>query len=255
MNETIPHPLPDSMANRQPQPDVHNTAEMPPDTGTTAATKISPTVRAAANIAVWPVIAAGRPDESSSSWTSAQAERAVLLARDPRIAKIARMAASRWQHPDADVLHADIIIRVARSNGTKFDEENFLGYTKKVAEGLCIDSYRYQNSQKRPRTVPLETTSEGDNTWSVKINEKVAVEGHEDTVIRQTMLTPLLQGLSATHRDIVELVYFGGLEVPEAALRLGIPLGTAKSRIWHALRHMRKKADVQGLTFKEFLSP
>lgn len=212
-----------------------------------------PPAEVAARIAVWPVIAAQAPDESS--WSRAQVKRAVLLAQDPRVARIARAVGSRWRHPDPEILHADIVVRVARSNQVKFDEDNFLGYTKTVAERLCIDSFRHRNSQKEPPTAPLETISESDNRWNVRIRENVKIDSHEDDIIRRSLLAPLLEGLSTEHRQIIDLVYFEGLEVPRAALRLGIPLGTAKSRIWHGLRHMKKMAEAQNLTLNDFLSP
>ena len=48
-----------------------------------------------------------------------------------------------------------------------------------------------------------------------------------------------LRRLSTSHREVVELAYFGGLSQSELAERLGIPLGTVKTRTFHALRALR----------------
>jgi RNA polymerase sigma-70 factor (ECF subfamily) len=48
-----------------------------------------------------------------------------------------------------------------------------------------------------------------------------------------------LAGLSPGHRAVVALHYLLGLPLPEVAAALGIPLGTAKSRLHYALGAMR----------------
>jgi len=52
-----------------------------------------------------------------------------------------------------------------------------------------------------------------------------------------------LAELSPVQRDALNLVYFGGCTHPEAAARLGLPLGTAKSRIRAGLTHLRELMD------------
>ena len=45
--------------------------------------------------------------------------------------------------------------------------------------------------------------------------------------------------LSEQHREVVELRYFEGMEEPEIARAAGIPRGTVKSRLHHAIRKLR----------------
>jgi RNA polymerase sigma-70 factor (ECF subfamily) len=45
--------------------------------------------------------------------------------------------------------------------------------------------------------------------------------------------------LTADQREIVALVYYRDLTVPEAARAIGTPLGTAKSRLHRALEALR----------------
>jgi len=49
-----------------------------------------------------------------------------------------------------------------------------------------------------------------------------------------------LQMLSAEQRRTLELAYYGGLTQSELAERLGEPLGTIKSRMFHALQRLRR---------------
>jgi RNA polymerase sigma-70 factor (ECF subfamily) len=53
-------------------------------------------------------------------------------------------------------------------------------------------------------------------------------------------LRDLLNKLELKHREVVEVVYFGGRTHQEAAEELGIPLGTLKTRMRSALLELRK---------------
>jgi RNA polymerase sigma-70 factor, ECF subfamily len=53
------------------------------------------------------------------------------------------------------------------------------------------------------------------------------------------MLDAALRGLDPGHRAVVVLHYFLGMPLPEVAAAIGIPLGTAKSRLHYALASMR----------------
>jgi RNA polymerase sigma-70 factor (ECF subfamily) len=53
-------------------------------------------------------------------------------------------------------------------------------------------------------------------------------------------ITAAFKTLSPVHREIILATYFRGRTVPEAAEELGVPLGTAKSRVYYALRAMRE---------------
>lgn len=49
-----------------------------------------------------------------------------------------------------------------------------------------------------------------------------------------------LETLSVEHRTVVELTYVHGLSYPEIAQVVGIPVGTVKTRMFHARRAMRR---------------
>ena len=48
-----------------------------------------------------------------------------------------------------------------------------------------------------------------------------------------------LAQLPPEQREVVELAYFAGFSYPEVAERMGIPLGTVKSRMRLALERLR----------------
>jgi RNA polymerase sigma-70 factor (ECF subfamily) len=47
-----------------------------------------------------------------------------------------------------------------------------------------------------------------------------------------------LEDLPAAQREAVRLAYFDGLTYRQVAATLGIPEGTAKSRLWQGLRRL-----------------
>jgi RNA polymerase sigma-70 factor (ECF subfamily) len=51
-----------------------------------------------------------------------------------------------------------------------------------------------------------------------------------------------LRGLDPGHRAVVALHYLLGMPLPQVATSLGIPVGTAKSRLHYALAAMRMSA-------------
>jgi RNA polymerase sigma-70 factor (ECF subfamily) len=61
-------------------------------------------------------------------------------------------------------------------------------------------------------------------------------------------ITDALRTLSHAHREILVETYFRGRTVPEAAEALGLPLGTAKSRVYYALRALRAALEQRGVT-------
>lgn len=63
---------------------------------------------------------------------------------------------------------------------------------------------------------------------------EAAVTAIEADRVRAAMLA-----LSPEHREAVELAYFGQLSHREIAERTGVPLGTVKSRMHHAIRALR----------------
>jgi RNA polymerase sigma-70 factor, ECF subfamily len=67
----------------------------------------------------------------------------------------------------------------------------------------------------------------------------------DDDVFEETLLgldvRAALDELTAKHREVLELHYHDGLTQLEISERLGIPLGTVKTRTYHALRALKEK--------------
>jgi len=60
--------------------------------------------------------------------------------------------------------------------------------------------------------------------------------------------TAILSGLSDDHREILLLRFVDNLTQPEIATHLNLPLGTVKSRLYHAVRAVRESPAVGRLS-------
>lgn len=69
--------------------------------------------------------------------------------------------------------------------------------------------------------------------------ESAVSDDHSDQVVDTIVVMEALETLSEEHRSVLEQVYFKGKTVAEAALELGIPQGTVKSRTFQAIRLLR----------------
>lgn len=65
-------------------------------------------------------------------------------------------------------------------------------------------------------------------------------EDCEETVVNREALRQAMAKLSDEHREVVVLHELDGLTYEEAAVVLGVPVGTVKSRLHHAFLNMRK---------------
>jgi RNA polymerase sigma-70 factor (ECF subfamily) len=99
-----------------------------------------------------------------------------------------------------------------------------------VARRLAIDLWR------RPSSRPIGPEARPDP----------APDDEFDRVLSALTVREALGALSADHREVLELCYGGDLTRAEIAARLGLPVGTVKSRIHHALKAFRRALEDLG---------
>jgi RNA polymerase sigma-70 factor, ECF subfamily len=97
----------------------------------------------------------------------------------------------------------------------------------RVARNLLIDANRAARS--RPMTVPQEQAGEA---WTDS--------GLEEILDRQ-LVSAALQHLSPAHQSVLVETFYRGRTTTTVARELGIPHGTARSRLHYALDAMRKQ--------------
>jgi len=102
-----------------------------------------------------------------------------------------------------------------------------------VARRLAIDHYRAR--QARPDEV-------GDDGLA-----DLAADDGIDAALDRWLITEALGTLTPEHREALVQTYYAGRTVTEAAVVIGIPPGTVKSRVFYALRALRLALEERGV--------
>jgi len=106
------------------------------------------------------------------------------------------------------------------------------GWLFTVARNIVVDDWR--SAQRRP------TTS------SEMLPELLEPDG-ADTAIQSLMVADALRRLTRDHRAVLLECYFRGCTAAQAAGRLGVPVGTVKSRLHYALHALRLVFEEMGV--------
>jgi RNA polymerase sigma-70 factor (ECF subfamily) len=97
----------------------------------------------------------------------------------------------------------------------------------RVARNLLIDADRAARS--RPSTVRMQPAEEGRDDEGLS------------QVLDHELVTDALQHLSPAHRAVLVETFYRGGSLARVACRLGIPHGTARSRLHYALCALRQQ--------------
>ena len=133
-----------------------------------------------------------------------------LIVRDPELARDAVQ---------------DTYIRAWRDLPGLRDPDRFDAWLHRLIVHACLDQVR----RRRRRVIEVELTP-------IDLPAATDMAGE---VADRDMLEDALARLDPGHRAVVVLHYFLGMPMPEVAAAVGIPLGTAKSRLHHALATMK----------------
>ena len=140
-------------------------------------------------------------------------------------------AAARLILRDAELARDAIqetLVRAWRDLPGLRDPDRFDAWLHRLMTHACIDAAR----ARRRRVLEIELSADDGRS----IDDPSALVADRD------LLQRALGRLQPEARALVVLVHYLGLTVPEAADALGIPLGTAKSRLSRRLVAMRATA-------------
>jgi RNA polymerase sigma-70 factor (ECF subfamily) len=137
----------------------------------------------------------------------------------------------------AEELVQETLLRMWRSAGS-FDPArgSVAGYLFTTARHVATDLWR------RPSSRPFV---EFDDTYSAEARAGL-VPDPADRTVATVMVRRALDLLSPAHRVILELAYLGDLTQAEIASILDVPLGTVKTRTYHALRALKVTLSERG---------
>ena len=114
------------------------------------------------------------------------------------------------------------------------DPELFEPWLHRILTHACFaETRRRRRWTERVRLIPVEP-----------------VHGTDDfaTVDNRDQLDRAFRRLTVEQRAVLVFHHYLGLPLPEVAVRIGIPLGTVKSRMHHAKRALRASLDAEART-------
>ena len=146
----------------------------------------------------------------------------------------------------AEELVQDAFLKVWRSSGT-FDpsRSSFSTWLYRVTRSVALDLYRKRAHRVRP-------VSDGDPHLDSARDPSAGPQEVVDESWLSWQVSRALEVLDAPHREVIDLAYFGGLSQREISERIGVPLGTVKSRTASAFKKLRGELAV-GDTLQEAL--
>jgi RNA polymerase sigma-70 factor (ECF subfamily) len=133
-----------------------------------------------------------------------------LILRDPELARDAVQ---------------ETLIRAWRDLPGLRDPDRFDAWLYRLTVNSCLDMARRR--RRRPIGVEISTI------------DSPVVPDAAGLLADRELLDEALRRLDAQHRAVVALYYLLGMPLHEVAVSLGIPLGTAKSRLHYSLAAMR----------------
>ncbi len=129
------------------------------------------------------------------------------------------------QHRAEDVVQ-EALLRCWRTQDLASDRP-LRPWLFRVVRNLVIDEYRLRTA--RPREVD-------GNGW---LEDLLTSTDDVEQVLSQMVLGEAFQHLSTRHREALYETFFTGRSMREAGQVLGVPSGTVKSRVHHAIRALR----------------
>lgn len=128
---------------------------------------------------------------------------------------------------DAEELFQEAFLRALASKHHYDPARRFKPWLFTIALNLARDRLKRKSHPATPELLPNH-----------ELPEPAARDLESDWVRRADLLRAMSQ-LSDAQREVVLLKYFEGMDEPEIAETAGIPRGTVKSRLHHALRRLR----------------
>jgi RNA polymerase sigma-70 factor (ECF subfamily) len=102
-----------------------------------------------------------------------------------------------------------------------------------VARNLAVDAFRAR--QSRPSEV------------GQAVLDTLPATDDADRTLESWAVAEALASLRPDHRKVIVETYYRGCSVAEAAVTLGIPAGTVKSRTYYALKALKLALEERGL--------
>lgn len=152
----------------------------------------------------------------------------VVAAHGPALLAYATRLTGGDRHAAEDVVQETWLRAWRHVDRLTEDRGSVRGWLMRVAHNIAIDQYRGRRA--RPTEVELP---------ELDVPGAPVIPAPSDEVETRVVVDAVLDRLSTEHRTTLVEVYFADRTATSAASVLGVPVGTVKSRIHHALNTLR----------------
>ena len=150
----------------------------------------------------------------------------------PLLGYVLRLTGGDRQHAE-DVVQETMLRAWRNPKAVDPEHGSIRPWLLTVARNIVIDRVRARRS--RPHEVGEQSA------------HLLAVEDNIDWLLLSQSVSEALATLSPAHRDVLVETYYKGNSVAAAAVTLGIPAGTVKSRTYYALRALKLALEERGI--------
>lgn len=179
----------------------------------------------------------GGPYRSGWAGVAGEEDDAVITAlyqayRAPLMSFVLRLAGGDRQHAE-DIVQETMVRAWREARRLDLSGPSLMPWLTAVARRIVIDEHR------RKRARPAES---GEDTAP----DRPVDDSTADTVLRVAVADAMRQ-LTSTHRQAISETILRDQTATQAAVILGIPVGTVKSRVYYALRVLEEVLAARGL--------
>jgi len=169
----------------------------------------------------------------------AEAAQTIVTLHYPRmLGLLYRLSGTREQ---AEELTQELFARLTRHVRSVGPADNLGAWLYWAAVNLWRDQLR-RAITARTRGI---TQSGGDDELA-RCQAPDNVEASLDASWHRDAVRQAVMDLEPRHREVVVLCYYQGLTYEETAAAVGIPVGTVRSRLHHAVAHLRRRFSYDG---------
>lgn len=129
-------------------------------------------------------------------------------------------------HHAEDVVQETMLRAWQHADSLTPERGSVWGWLTRVAHNIAIDRIR----ARRARPTEVAESAGGSSDYDAD---------HADAVVNRVVMATMVSKLVPAHRSVLYEVYFADHTATKAASSLGIPPGTVKSRLHHALRNLK----------------
>jgi len=155
-----------------------------------------------------------------------------LAYRAPLMSFVLRLTGGDRQHAE-DIVQETMVRAWREADQLDLSMPSLMPWLTAVARRIVIDEHR------RKRARPAET---GEGTVA-----DTPVDDDTAAAVLRVAVADAMRQLTSSHRQILNETILQDQTVNQAAAALGIPVGTAKSRVYYALRTLQVVLTERGL--------